>query len=115
MQEFLVWLCAKCVAFELQTPRGLYRMALAKEPETVPGGVLLTLSLERLDGIEKVAFQCRIDITSVKVSKIEDILAGLARWIERDFEMTRENALKSIRSERKLMVMVLDEEHRGPF
>jgi len=90
-------------------------MALAKEPETILGATLLTLSLERSDGIEKVALQYRIDIESVSAMEIDDVLAKLASWIERDFEMIRESALKSIRSERKLMELVFDASHRGPF
>ena len=88
---------------------------LAREPQTLPDSTLLTLSLERRDGIEKVAFQCRVDRTLAAPSDSEELLAKLAPWIERDFEMTRENALKSIRSERKLLELVFDESHRGPF
>jgi hypothetical protein len=90
-------------------------MALAKEPEKVPDATLLTLSLERLDGIEKVALQCRIASAIAPSDGSSELLAKLARWIERDFEMTRENALKSIRSERKLMELVFDADRRGPF
>lgn len=43
------------------------------------------------------------------------LVRKLATWIERDFEMTRENALKSIRAERKLMEIVFDASNRGPF
>ena len=77
--------------------------------------MLLTLSLERLDGIEKVALQCRIDMALVTGLDSDEVIGEVARWIERDFEMTRENALKSIRSERKLFQIVLDASNRGPF
>ena len=90
-------------------------MALAKEPQILPDATLLTLSLERLDGIEKVALQCRIDKTVARSDEPSELLRKLATWIERDFEMTRENALKSIRTERKLMEIVFDAENRGPF
>jgi hypothetical protein len=103
------------VTFELTTARGIYRLALAREAENLPDGTLLTLSLERLDGIEKVALQCRIDTTLVAGLDSREVLSRLARWIERDFEMTRENALKSIRSERKLLVIALDASNPGPF
>jgi hypothetical protein len=103
------------VTFELTTARGKYRMALAREPENLPAATLLTLSLERLDGIEKVAFQCHIDTALVAGLKTDEIVARLARWIERDFEMTRENALKSIRSERKLLMIAFEASNRGPF
>ena len=72
------------------------------------------MSLERRDGIEKVAFQCRVAKTLVP-DDMAAILGKLGSWIERDFEMTRESALKSIRSERKLMEVVFDESNRGPF
>jgi len=100
---------------ELKTARGPYRLALAKEPETLSDATLLTLSLERLDGIEKVAFQCRIDHALTATMDTLELLAKLASWIERDFEMTRENALKSIRAERKLMLLSFDASNRGPF
>jgi hypothetical protein len=103
------------VTFELKTARGQYRLVLAKEPQVLPDATLLTLSLERLDGIEKVALQCRIDRTLATSDEPSELLRKLARWIERDFEMTRENALKSIRTERKLMEIVFDAESRGPF
>jgi hypothetical protein len=103
------------VTFELKTARGPYHLALAREPQNLPDATLLTLSMERRDGIEKVAFQCRVDSALVAGSNNDDITAKLAHWIERDFEMTRENALKSIRSERKLLEIVFDLEHRGPF
>jgi hypothetical protein len=90
-------------------------MSLAKEPEKLPHATRLTVNLERLDGIEKVALQCRIDSAVTPSDEPSELLAKLAPWIERDFEMTRENALKSIRSERKLMELVFDAESRGPF
>lgn len=103
------------LTFELKTARGLYNLALATEPQMVPGGTLLTLSIERCDGIEKVALQCRVDGTLAGSLALDEMLAKVARWIERDFEMTREYALKSIRSERKLMVLSFDASNRGPF
>ena len=100
---------------ELKTARGPYHLVLAREPQSLPDATLLTLSLERSDGIEKVALQCRIDKALASQSNVDEMLAKLAHWIERDFEMTREYALKSIRSERKLLELVFDESHRGPF
>jgi hypothetical protein len=103
------------VSLELKTARGPYRLSLATAPETLPDATLLTVSIERLDGIEKVALQYRVSSSVVGNFDIEEILRRLASWIERDFEMTRENALKSIRSERKLLVISFDESNRGPF
>lgn len=100
---------------ELKTARGLYALALAKEPVVAPDGTVLILSLERRDGIERVAFQCRIASNLNEPLTPDDILMKLAPWLEREFEMTRENALKSIRSERKLLEIVFDASRRGPF
>ncbi len=88
---------------------------LARELQVLPEGTLLTLSLERRDGIEKVALQCRVDKGLAGTLDTDALLGKLAHWFERDFEMTREYALKSIRSERKLMQLVFDETNRGPF
>jgi hypothetical protein len=103
------------VAFELKTSRGRYNLVLAKEPQALPDATLLTLSLERHDGIEKVALQCRIDKKLAPHPDSEEGLTKLAHFIERHFEMTREYALKSIRSERKMLELVFDESNRGPF
>ncbi len=102
------------MTFELKTSRGPYLLTLAKEPQMLADATLLTLSLERRDGIEKIALQCRID-RRLAASAPEELLAKLVHWIERDFEMTREYALKSIRSERKLLELVFDASNRGPF
>jgi hypothetical protein len=103
------------VAFELKTSRGAYHLTLAKEPQTLPDATVLTLSLERNDGIEKIALQCRVDKALAAPADPDDLLGKLAHWIERDFEMTREYALKSIRSEHKLLELVFDASNRGPF
>jgi len=81
----------------------------------LPDATLLTLSLERRDGIEKVVLQCRVDRTLVASTDSRELLAKLAHWIERDFEMTREYALKSIRGEGKLLELDFNESNRGPF
>jgi hypothetical protein len=106
------------LSVELKTPRGPYRLTLAREPESLSNATLLTLALEHRDGIEKVAFQCRIDaaLAASPSSKDADaLLERLAPWVEREFETTRESALKSIRSERRLFEVVFDGSHRGPF
>lgn len=90
-------------------------MALAREPELISGATLFTLSLEHRDGIEKVAFQCRIANALAVSTNPDALLERLAPWMEREFEMTREAALKSIRSERRLFEVVFDVSHRGPF
>ena len=39
----------------------------------------------------------------------------LGSWIEREFEQVREQALKTIRSEKRLMELSFDSANRGPF
>jgi len=78
--------------------------------------LVLTLVLERADGIERVALRCRIaDELLDAAAENEAIVARLAPWMEREFEMTRENALKTIRSERRMMEIIFDATNRGPF
>jgi hypothetical protein len=104
------------VALELNTPRGKYRFELAGAPEQAHDALVLTLALERADGIEKVVLRCRIASAVLADSREPDaLLARLKPWLEREFEMTREYALKSIRSERKLLELSFDESNRGPF
>jgi hypothetical protein len=79
------------------------------------GATLLTLSLEHCEGIEKVAFQCRIDAALAVSKGTNALLERLARWVEREFETTREAALKSIRSEHRLFEVVFNTSRRGPF
>jgi hypothetical protein len=104
------------VAVSIKTGRGNYWLKTAAPAEQVPDGILLTLVLERADGIERVAFRCRIASELLdRDVETEAMVERLAPWVERDFEMTRENALKTIRSERKMMDMVFDANNRGPF
>ena len=76
---------------------------------------MLTLALERADGIERVVFRCRIEASLAGAATPEVLIERLRPWAEREFEMTREAALKSIRSERKLHEIVFDSANRGPF
>ncbi len=104
--------------FEVSTPRGLYLMKLAREPERLADGLVFTLSIERRDGLEKVAFRCRIaaGLLGESFDGNSDALVGrLGAWLEREFEQTREAALRSIRGERKLAEIAFDESNRGPF
>ena len=45
----------------------------------------------------------------------EKLINRIAPWLEREFEQTREAALKSIRTERKLLEISFDATHPGPF
>jgi hypothetical protein len=82
------------------------------------GAIVLTLALDRVDGIERVVFRLRIDAELVGTYTTVDpgdLIERLRPWIEREFEMVREAALKSIRSERKLYEITFDKVNRGPF
>ena len=97
-------------------------MVLAAPSAVTADEVTLTLSFERADGLERVGFLCTIARALAEASDDPNrgpdagaILARLVPWFEREFEQTREAALKSIRSERKLFEVVFDREHRGPW
>jgi hypothetical protein len=106
------------MGFELRTGRGIYRLAVAAAPEINANEIVLTLALERADGVERVVFRCRIERALVGEAAAADadaIAAQLAPWIEREFESTREAALKSIRSERRMHEIIFNRTSRGPF
>ena len=103
----------------IKTPRGVYALNLAGPIDRSSGALVLTLNLERADGVERVAFRCRVAASLLApASGVEAetaILEALARWLTREFEQTREAALKSIRTERRLFEIAFDENQRGPF
>jgi hypothetical protein len=100
------------VALELKTARGVYHLKQLRKPEHTADGLVLTLGLERADGLETVAFRCRVGADSFGGALSDDdstLLARLGTWLERDFEQVREAALKSIRGEGKILEIALDE------
>jgi hypothetical protein len=100
----------------LNTGRGIYAIVNARPIELNADSVVLTLSLERADGIEKVALRCRIATSLISADDLpEKLIERITPWLEREFEQTREAALKSIRTERKLLEISFDPEHPGPF
>ena len=108
--------------YEISTGRGLYRLSLAAPPALTSEEVTLTLSFERADGLERVAFLCTIARVLTEAPGVREretdasaMLARLGPWFEREFEQTREAALKSLRSERKPLTVRFDREHPGPF
>jgi len=108
--------------YEINTGRGLYRLGLAAPPAITPDEITLTLSFERADGLERVGFLCLIARAiaeapnqSDNASSLDRIFMRVAPWFEREFEQTREAALKSLRSERKPHVVRFDRERPGPF
>jgi hypothetical protein len=104
------------MAVEIVTGRGLYRLAVATPLEDHDANVVLTLAMERADGIERFRVKCRVArVLLSQPPSAEVIVEQLKGWIARDFETTREAALKTIRSERRLYEIEFDQAHRGPF
>ncbi len=102
----------------LKTARGIYAIASAAPIARAAASVVLTLGLERGDGIEKFALRCRIAtgvIGNADSDSPEKLIERIAPWLEREFEQTREAALKSIRTERHLLEISFDQTNRGPF
>ena len=102
----------------MNTGRGVYTIVNARPIERSADAVVLTLSLERADGIEKVVLKCRIAselLGSADSDSSEKLIERLAPWLEREFEQTREAALKSIRTERRLLEISFDASNPGPF
>jgi len=85
----------------IQTPRGEYRLSVVGEPERSGATAVITLSLDRADGIERIAFRCVLGASMI--GEPETLEDRLAPWIESQFEQLREAALRSIRSEGKLL------------
>jgi hypothetical protein len=76
----------------------------------------LTAALEQADGLERVAIRFRVlGHRSGEAPPREQLLSTLVSWLQGAFEQTREAALKSIRSERKLLEIVFDQANPGPF
>jgi hypothetical protein len=96
------------VAVEIKTGRGPYRIVQAAPAATDAGALVMTLALERADGIERVVFRCRLDAGIAGTATPDDLIEKIQPHVEREFEMIREAALKSIRSERKLLEITFD-------
>jgi hypothetical protein len=104
------------VTTQLRTSRGVYRLAIAAPRQVDQNDQILTLALERADGIERVVFRCRIALELIGPNMEHELLvARLTPWLEREFERVREAALKAIRTERKLFDLAFNREHPGPF
>lgn len=100
---------------QIKTGRGLYNLSMAAPVQVEGGDVVLTLAMERADGIERVVLRCRIERALTASDEGDVLLARLRPWLEREFEQTREAALKSIRAERHLLELRFDRENPGPF
>jgi hypothetical protein len=104
------------MATEIITGRGVYRLGAAAPLECTEATIVLALAMERADGIERVVTRCRIARSLISGPPTSDIIIEqLKEWLTREFEATREAALKAIRSERRLHELVFDQTNRGPF
>jgi len=105
------------MAVEIRTGRGLYRITSAAAAQVDTNGIVVTLGLERADGIERVVFRCRVSraLLDTPNPAPDAIILRISPWLEREFEVTREAAIKSIRTDRKLLEVVFDRAHPGPF
>jgi hypothetical protein len=101
----------------LKTGRGIYAVEDAAPIDRHADSIVLTLKLVRADGIENVALRVKIaaSILHLDDESPEKLIEQLAPWLERDFEQTREAALKSIRTEHHLLEVSFDAGNRGPF
>jgi hypothetical protein len=102
----------------IKTARGVYAIKVAAPIDRSDDSAVVTVGLERADGIEKIALKFRIADWLLKSSQIEapeKIVERLTPWIEREFEQTREAALKTIRAEHRLLEVSFDASHPGPF
>jgi hypothetical protein len=102
----------------LKTGTGVFIVASAAPLARAAGSVALTLSIERADGIEKFGLTCRIAtglIAAADADSAERLIERIAPWLQREFEQTREAALKSIRTERQLLEISFDASNPGPF
>ncbi len=103
------------MAVQIRTSRGPYALGLPTGVQRSQG-LKFTLGLERLDGIERIAFQCRIDESLAgQAGNDEALLSQLARWLESNFERVREDALKTARAEGRLHVLEFSTDNPGPF
>ncbi|HJU12283.1 MAG TPA: hypothetical protein VJ728_15475 [Candidatus Binataceae bacterium] len=104
------------MAPEIITGRGAYRLTPAAPLQYTERHVFLALAMERVDGIERVVASFRIARELLpEAFTSESIIEQLQGWLAKEFEMTREAALKAIRSERRLHEITFDETNRGPF
>jgi len=89
----------------INTARGFYNLRIGSEREPVGDALALTISLERADGIERIALRCFISagqLSGDEQADLEKIEGRLEEWLTAGFEQIREAALRSIRSERRL-------------
>jgi hypothetical protein len=108
--------------FVLETGRGPYLLKLAGAPELSAERLVLPVVLEHRGGLERFGLICRMARSSpciIKDNSFEEmgadkprdereLLRRLAARFGPHFEQLREAALKSIRSQQKLLEIDLD-------
>ena len=101
---------------DIVTGRGVYHLSAAGPLECSHDSILLMLAMERADSIERDVTRWRIAKDLIGDSPAaEAIIEKLTSWLLREFERTREAALKAVRSERRLHEIRFDLANRGPF
>jgi len=105
---------------DIRTPRGVYRIGTIGTnpgtPERIDNAQVITVSLDRADGIERFAFRCSIaDELIAGRPSAEVALSDLADWITGNFENVRESALRSLRNEHRVWEVRFDWANPGPF
>ncbi len=106
------------MAIAFRTGRGWYLLDLAGSIEATADAIILPLKLEHQGGIERVVLRCRIARALLDRPSAEHSAAALewlAPRIEREFEQVREQALKSIRNDKRLFELSFDQGVAGPL
>ncbi len=99
----------------LKTGRGDYLLKLAVAPELAGEALVLPLVLEHRGGLERVGLICRVArrrpdaLEGSDPETLRELLGRIAARFERDFEQVREAALKSLRAERKPLLINVEE------
>src|SRR5260370_15413366 len=116
------WRSTFVTQYEINTGRGLYRLSLATPPAITADEITLTLSFERADGLERVGFLCTIARALAEASDDPNsgpeagaILSRLVPVVEREFEQTRQAALKLLPSARTAPTVRFDPGRLSPF
>ena len=65
------------------------------------------------NGLERVAIRCILASTRAKPGEEHAAIERIAVWIAADFERVREAALKSVRAERKILLIPIGADWRG--
>jgi hypothetical protein len=103
------------LAISIPTGRGIYLIDLAGKIEVEGTTIVVPLKLEHQGGLERIALLCRIDRAGDEAADDQGqrLIALVAPSIEQDFERVREQALKSIRNDKRLFELHIDPTSAG--